>query len=243
MSSTDATEPGSSARWARVSTAACSPWRSTSASRWRSRRRKLRHRRHPNPSPRHNPPSASAGDSFGEIKINLNWNRGNDQRKGLLGGLFGAKGVDLDLGCLFELNGNQKGGVQALGNAFGNFHQPPYIELKGDDRTGSVAGGEWMRINGGHWNDIRRILVFAFIYEGIPNWAQTDGVVTLYVPEQPPIEIPMSEGSNRLGMCAVALLENIGGSVQVSRENRYFSGHRDMDRAYNWGLAYQAGSK
>jgi tellurite resistance protein TerA len=39
----------------------------------------------------------------------------------------------------------------------------------GDDRTGSVSGGEWLHINGKQWSEIRRILVFAFIYEGSPT--------------------------------------------------------------------------
>ncbi len=184
------------------------------------------------------------GSSFGEIKVNLNWNRNTDiEKKGFFSKLIPSKGIDLDLGCLFELSNGQKAVVQALGNAFGDFNNPPYISLAGDDRTGAVQDGEWLRINGRYWSEIKRILIYAFIYEGAPNWAATDGVVTIYVPDQPPIEVKLTEGSNGLGMCAVILLENDRGAFRVSREVRYFQGHQDVDKAYGWGMRWAAGSK
>ena len=95
--------------------------------------------------------------------MNLNWNQGTS---GLLGGFLGKRGaIDLDLGCLFEMQDGFKGAVQALGNRFGDLREEPYIQLMGDDRTGSVADGEWLRINGQQWNKIERILIFAFIYD------------------------------------------------------------------------------
>ncbi|KVT50510.1 tellurium resistance protein TerA [Burkholderia ubonensis] len=183
---------------------------------------------------------------FGEIKVNLNWNRGSGSGSGggLLGGLFGKGGsVDLDVGCLFELQDGYKGVVQALGNCFGDLNDEPYIQLMGDDRTGSVAGGEWLHINGKQWSEIKRILVFAFIYEGAPNWKATDGVVTVFVPGQPEIEVRLNEEGGRHGMCAIALLENVGGAVKVTRQVDFHRGHDDMDRAYGWGMRWRAGSK
>ncbi|HHH9441297.1 TPA: TerD family protein [Pseudomonas aeruginosa] len=178
---------------------------------------------------------------FGEIKVNLNWNQG---KGGVLGGLFGGnKAVDLDLGCLFELQDGYKGAVQALGRNFGSLREEPYIQLMGDDRTGSVTGGEWLHINGKFWSEVKRVLIFAFIYDGAPNWKSTDGVVTIFVPGQPEIEVRMNEEGGRYGMCAIALLENVNGAVKVSRRVDFHSGHEDMDRAYGWGMRWKAGSK
>lgn len=178
---------------------------------------------------------------YGEIKVNLNWQRAKSGG-GFLN--FGkSKELDLDLGCLFEFKDGRKGAVQALGDSFGSYRSAPYIELMGDDRTGAVSDGEWLRINGSMWREVERIIIFAFIYEGAPNWSATDGIVTLYVPDQPPIEVRLNEEGGRHGMCAIALLENIGGSVKVNREVKFFPGHQELDKAYRWGMRWQAGSK
>ena len=183
---------------------------------------------------------------FGEIKINLNWNRSSQSSGG--GGFFASLrgksgGIDLDVGCLYEMENGRKGAVQALGNAFGDFRDEPFIQLMGDDRTGSVSDGEWLRINGKEWRQIRRVLVYAFIYEGAPNWQATDGVITLYIPGEAPIEVRLSEEGGSKGMCAIALLENVGGSVRVNRKVEFFKGHSDMDKAFGWAMRWAAGSK
>lgn len=176
------------------------------------------------------------GTSFGEIVINLNWTRGKK-------GFFSNNAVDLDLGCLLEMATGQKSVVQALGRMFGSFHQPPFIALDGDDRTGDVSQGETMRINGAHWNDIARIAVFANIYDGVPNWQQTDAVVTVTMPDQPPIEVRMTEGRNDKRLCGIVLLENDRGTLKVTRIVDYYRDQSELDRAHGWGLRWVAGSK
>ena len=184
---------------------------------------------------------AKKGASFGEIKVNLNWNKG--QKKAGWFGAGGSKNIDLDLGCLFELKDGSIGAVQALGNAFGDFDRAPFIRLMADDRTGANADGEWMRINGSRWNDIRRIIIYTFIYEGVANWTETDGVVTVFVPDNAPIEVKLEEGANSRRNCGIVLLENIDGQISVKREVRYFGSTQELDRHYSWGLRWTAGSK
>jgi len=181
------------------------------------------------------------GGTLGEITVNLNWNQGEPKKKGFFG-LTKSGGIDLDLCCLFELADDTRFGVQALGKNFGNYATAPYIELAGDDRTGAVSGGEWMRINGGEWAKIRRILIYAMIYEGVPNWSSTDGLVTLFAPGNPDIEVRM-EGTSSERLCAVVLLENDRGNLKITRENLYFKGAQDMDRHYGFNLTWSAGRK
>lgn len=133
--------------------------------------------------------------------------------------------------------------IQALGNHFGQLHSFPYIQLSADDRSGTLADGEWLKINGQHWDKIRRIVIFAYIYEGVPNWAATDAVVTILVPNQAPIEIRLQEGSNRLGMCGIAELANSQGNIQVARKMEYVAGHRELDQLFGFGMRWKAGSK
>lgn len=183
---------------------------------------------------------------LGKITVNLNWNQKPPQPKGLLGSVFGGsnKGIDLDLGCLFELKNGTKGAVQALGNAFGNLQNPPYIMLDKDDRSGSSSDGENLFINGGKISEINRILVYTFIYEGVPNWGETDGIVTIKPQFGDNIVVKLDEHDNKKTMCALALLENVKNETfGIERQVRYFSGHQEMDKAYNWGLKWVSGSK
>lgn len=177
------------------------------------------------------------GASFGEIVVNLNWSRG---KKGFFGG---GTAIDLDLGCLWQMNSGHIGVVQALGRAFGSYHQPPFIQLDGDDRTGDVSKGETMRINGAFWNEMRRVAIFANIYDGVPNWSATDGVVAVTMPDQPPIEVRMTEGRNDKRLCGVVLLENDGGSLRATRIVRYYRDQSELDRDYGWGLRWTTGRK
>lgn len=182
--------------------------------------------------------------TLGEIVVNLNWNQ-QQSSGGLLSNIFGKnKGVDLDLGCLFELTDGSKGCVQALGNAFGSLHEFPYIQLDGDDRTGAVSGGENLRINGNQIAQIKRIVVYTFIYKGAANWSQADGVVTMTYPGGSDIVVRLDETSSNLGMCAIAMIENINNETfRVQRLVEYFKSHIELDRAYDWGMQWRAGSK
>lgn len=181
------------------------------------------------------------GQGFEELVINLNWNRGGG--KGFFGRLTGGGKIDLDLGCLFKLRDGRAGAVQALGDSFGSLQQPPYIQLMGDDRSGASAQGEFLRINGRQWEQLDRVAVFAFIYEGVPNWAETDAVVTIQTPGQPTLEIRLDSHQNDQRMCALAMLENQGGNIKVTKLVEYFRDHRFLDQAYGFGLRWVAGSK
>ena len=175
------------------------------------------------------------GSSFGEIVINLNWSRAR--------GWFAGGAVDLDLGCLFEMADGRKGVVQALGSVFGAYDQPPYIALSGDDRTGDVSDGETLRINGARWGELRRVCIFANIYDGAPNWQKTDGVVLVTMPDQPPIEVRMTEGRNDMRLCGIVMLENEGGRLKATRLVDYVRDQEKLDQRFGWGLRWRAGTK
>ncbi|GAA2062730.1 TerD family protein [Williamsia deligens] len=178
----------------------------------------------------------------GTMRVNLNWSRG----AGAGGGVFRKRssGIDLDLGCLYELSDGSKGVVQALGNTFGSLTAPPWILLDGDDRSGTVSDGENLLIDLAHLGDFRRILVFAFIYEGTPNWSAADGVVTLFPPGGTEVEVRLDSADTSAITCAIALLEVRDGELSVTREVRYINGgQRLLDEAYGWGMKWSRGSK
>lgn len=181
---------------------------------------------------------------LGEILVNLNWNSA-PQNQGLLKSLFGGnQGIDLDLGCLYELKNGRKGAVQALGNAFGSLNQPPFISLDGDDRTGAAVAGENLRINGNQISNIKRILVYTFIYEGIANWQQANAVVTIKYPGAEDLVVRMDSFNSSQKMCALAYLENVNDETfSVEKIVNFYSGHEAMDQAFGWGMRWMAGRK
>lgn len=188
------------------------------------------------------------GSAGGMLRVNLNWNArpAGPQSGGFFKRAMGGGAIDLDLGCMYEYSDGTKGVVQALGNSFRDYNRfgaEPICWLDGDDRSGSNSAGENLFVNLSNINAIKRILVFAFIYEGVPNWAAADGVVTLFPASGPEVEVRLDEHDPRSGMCGIAMLENIGGELKVHREVRYVSGHQQLDQAYGWGMRWTAGSK
>jgi tellurite resistance protein TerA len=189
--------------------------------------------------------SLSKGNAArGHLRVNLNWTAKPAQKGGFFKRLAGGGGgIDLDLAALYELSDGTKGVVQALGNSFGQLDAPPYVKLDADDRTGSSEGGETLFVNLDHTAEIRRVLVFAFIYEGTPAWDQANAVVTLFPVEGPELRIELDE-HRPSRTCAIALLSNTGGDLTVSREVQYIDGAQDkLDAAYGWGLDWRPGRK
>lgn len=197
---------------------------------------------------------------YGRIHVNLNWNQNATaapapEKTGFLARIAGAVtqrkgrgGIDLDLGCMYEMTDGRKGIVQALGNSFGDFQSMPFIQLEADDRTGAASGGENLYINGDKFDQFKRALIFTFIYEGVPNWSATDAVVTMAVPNQAPIEVRLDQGGAQM-MCAIAMIDNTGGKLQVTKMVEYFqqegrtSAHELMDRRFGFGMRWKTGTK
>lgn len=181
---------------------------------------------------------------LGEILVNLNWNT-KPAKQGFFASLMGPKGgIDLDLGCLYELKNGRKGTVQALGNAFGSLQREPYISLDGDDRTGAVTTGENLRIDGNRIAEIRRILVYTFIYEGVANWQQADASVTIKYPGAEDLIVKMDSYDSKQIMCGLVLLENQNDETfSVEKIVQFYPGHQALDQAFHWGLRWTAGRK
>jgi tellurite resistance protein TerA len=191
----------------------------------------------------------------GEMRINLNWEQRTQQKQGGGGGwrerISKAMGgsLDLDLCALFELTDGRKGVVQALGNAFGSLHQPPYMHLDGDDRTGAVARGENLTINLDHSRDLKRVVIFVTIYSGAASFQNIAATVTLTPQQGAPIEFFLDECTVPSPVCALATLTNENGSLTVNREARYLipdrgvSPQRTVDYAYGFGMQWTPGRK
>ena len=187
---------------------------------------------------------------LGEIVINLDWNKG-----GFLKSLFGGA-VDLDLGCFYELRNGQKmltDGLQFSHNRGGDRHhvtrqgcydKAPYIWHQGDDRGGGSSSGETIYVNPAGINEIRRIVVYTFIYEGVAKWTDTNAVVKVTVPGNEDVVVEMGHQITNKKFCAIAQLDFAGdNSILVKKLVTFHDGHRDCDKTYGWGFNYSPGSK
>ena len=166
------------------------------------------------------------------IHVNLNW----DQRRGLF-----SRGIDLDLACMYRLKDGRQGVIQALGNSFGAADQPPYIKLDKDDRSGASANGENMDFFRPELIDFA--IVFAFIYEGVPNWRSTNARVVLSQQGAPDIEVQIDNPNSNERFCVLASLTGRDGGLEVRREDLFFNSHRSVDAHYHFGFRWVAGHK
>ncbi|MFE7275249.1 TerD family protein [Streptomyces sp. NPDC057623] len=192
------------------------------------------------------------GGTSGAMRVNLNW-----QVRKQFSGWASKLGrpvathndLDLDLCALFELTDGSKGVIQSLGNAYGALHQPPYIHLDGDDRTGAVSSGENLTVNLDHQRSFRRILIFVTIYQGARSFADLHATVTLTPQHGAPIDFSLDECTVPSTVCALALITNTGSDLVVQREARYLvpergvSPQRTVDHAYAWGMNWTPGRK
>lgn len=201
------------------------------------------------------------GAATGNLRVNLSWRMrtsdfGGAQRASLLRNpskIFkpdvvqahtqSMVNVDLDLGCLYELSDGTKGVVQPLGDFFGELNAPPYVKLSGDDRFGS-GSGETLFVNLDHRDDIKRLLVFVYIYDQTPAFDRTHAIVTLYPSSGPRIEIGLDERAPEARSCAVFSVDNDKGELTVRREVKFVYGFQaELDRLYGWGLQWGRGYK
>lgn len=190
------------------------------------------------------------------FEIGVAWDnvvaKSKPQKSGLLNKILGKgkshapkrKGVDLDVGCLYELKNGKRGGIQAFGDMYGALDVEPYISLSGDERTGDTEGeDELIQVNGKMWGDIKRILIYIYIYEGAPSWETVRPQIQVRVPEEKPMIVTLNAKREELALCAVAGLENIRGGIKMTNYMEYFPGHAEMDRAFGFGLEWADGRK
>ncbi len=183
---------------------------------------------------------------FTQIRVGAAWDNMIIEEKSLFGLRTKKRkaNIDLDLGCLYELQDGTRGALQAFGKLFGNLNTSPYIRLSGDERTGDSEGDdEFLLINGDKWSGIKRLLVYVYIYDGAMDWAQVRPQIQLQVPDQPPIVVTLSSHMKDLGLCVIAELENVRNGLVVTNYTEYFPGHNEMDLAYGFGLEWDDGRK
>ena len=178
----------------------------------------------------------------GAVKILLKWS--NDAP------------VDLDLGCYYELRNGKRCLIDPLQFMGGNggpkdsitmqgcYTYPPYIWHTGDDRGNNTSSQETIIVNSKGLLAIRRIVVYAYIYEGVGKWRETDAVVNIVKNGHETVTVRMGEVSDTRRFCAIAQLDfDKDSSVTVKRLVTFHDNHSECDRKYGWGFNYNHTAK
>lgn len=179
-------------------------------------------------------------DDISDIVVNLNW----------------SGDIDLDLGCFYELKDGKKrlidglqfshgrGGNRDVVSNQGCLTQKPYIWHTGDDRDGSHDEGETILISPKGLNEIKRMTIYTFIFQGAAKWNETNAVVTVKVPGSEDVIVEMNQQNTNKRFCAIAEL-SFGGddSITVKKLITFHDNHSNCDALYNWGFKYNVGSK
>ncbi len=186
-------------------------------------------------------------EGFESLLIGVAWDNVKVEKAGFFDRLLKKatnQGIDLDIGCLYEMENGERGAIQAFGEKFGHYEQAPFMQLSGDERTGDADGhDEYILVNGKHWNEIKRVLVYIYIYDGAPRWSEINPQIILDVPGEDDLIVTLGAHDDALALCAVGGLENVRGGIKLTNYTEYFPGHYEMDRAFGFGLEWGDGQK
>lgn len=184
---------------------------------------------------------------FDDIVIGASWDNIVVQEAGFFGKLLKKatkQGVDIDVGVLYEMQDGTRGALQAFGDLYGDYDSAPFIRISGDERTGNKQGDdEDIHVNGQKWADIKRLVVYIYIYAGVGNWETIKPKITIRIPGEQPLTITPAIKKTDLPVCAVAAIENDNNAIKFTNYGEYFPGHAEMDRAYGFGLKWDDGQK
>ena len=176
------------------------------------------------------------------IHVNLNWNRQENNIGGLFKNLLaGNKAPDLDLGCMYQMVDGSKGVIQPLGKKFGSKNSFPYIFLDKDDRTGAAVNGENIYIF--KPDLIKRVMFFAFIYQGTHDFKSVQGRILFKISNGEEVSLELDNPHSNRRFCAAAMIKTIGSEVVISKEEKYFTHHEEASKNYRFGIKWTAGSK
>ncbi len=175
------------------------------------------------------------------IHINLNWDASAGGRGGGFFGFGGSSAPDLDLGCMYRLKNGDSGVIQALGGNFGARDRSPFIFLDKDDRSGKASDGENLYLH--RPQEIDLVMVFAFIYGGASDFTSVGGRMAITDGSGDQILIQLNSPDRNRNFCAISTVRASGSSVEITKEEQYFRGHKEADGRYGFGFRWTAGSK
>lgn len=195
------------------------------------------------------PAQRVAVTSHESIRVMLKW-----KRPGVFGRMFNGY-VDLDLGCYYELASGERRLIDCLqfrGGQGGDRNEPtkqgcysssPYIWHSGDVPGSDAISIEELIINPAGLGELKKFMVYAYIFEGPTRWAAVEPELRICVPGSDDVIIKIAPEKGKR-FVAVAGITAIGNkAIDIELLNTSHDGHADCDREYGWGFSYHGLSK
>ena len=96
---------------------------------------------------------------------------------------------------------------------------------------------------GEKWAEIKRILVYVYIYGRPVEWDLIRPQIFIRIPAEERLTALPALHNSSLPVAAIAGLENVRNGIKITNYTEYFPGHAEMDRAFGFGLQWAEGSK
>ena len=94
-----------------------------------------------------------------------------------------------------------------------------------------------------HPEIIKRIVFFAFIYEGAKDFSSVAGRMSFKVSNGERIFLALNNPEPNLSFCTAASIINRGSTVKITKEEKYFPNHQAADNYYKFGFNWRYGTK
>lgn len=180
-----------------------------------------------------------------EIEIRLTW-----KKRGFFKRVFGGD-VDIDLGCYYQLADGKShlidalqfsggGGPRDVPSRQGCFTAPPYIWHAGNNLGTEAVSAESLIVNAAHLDSIRRLVVYAFVFEGKAKWGEVNVELSVTVPGCEPYRMSLGRIKADKRFCTLAEINvEKDGTLAVKECVDFFDGHADCDSYFGWGFKYR----
>jgi tellurite resistance protein TerA len=90
---------------------------------------------------------------------------------------------------------------------------------------------------------IRRMVVFALIYEGAADFKSVGGYLSIRDGDGSETLVELNNPDANRTFCAIAMVTNTGGGIEIRKEERYFTRHRECDAFFQFGFDWTPGQK
>lgn len=181
------------------------------------------------------------GSQSNVIHINLNWHNFAAKKKQGFFGFGKVEEPDLDLGCMFRMTDGQQAVIQPLGGYFGARDAYPFIFLDKDDRSGAAQDGENLYIY--RPDLVSFAMIFAFIYQGAQDFREVGGRLRVKDQLGTEIFVNLNNPDQLRTFCAICTIQNTGSAVSITKQELYFTNHKEADQHFGFGFRWEAGQK